>query len=256
MKKHNLLISFIILIMVLICKPEVTYAFGQDTEGYCTDSKEWACAVCKYTNESFKEPLTFYIKSDGTNVDFTYTEALNSDQRTYWVQMAGSMSLSVFANNNNDNISLVNCPATLYGIDNNTYGAWKQIIINPNSGEYKFKTSDSYFNQKRFYSDDKKHAQTKVDKDCEGVLGTDLIEFFQKILNWVKIVAPILVIVLGSIDFAGALLKDDKDALSKAFGKLMKRIIIAIVLFFIPVILNFILDIYNGISSDSINTCV
>ena len=75
---------------------------------------------------------------------------------------------------------------------------------------------------------------------CDGILGPELIDFFQMIFNWIKIIAPIAVVILSSVDFAGALLKDDKDALSKASSKLIKRLIVAVALFFIPTILNYL----------------
>ena len=94
-----------------------------------------------------------------------------------------------------------------------------------------------------------------AEKTCEGILGRDLIDLIHMLFNWIRIVAPILVIVLGSVDFAGALLKDDKDALSKASGKLVKRLIIAIALFLVPTLLNFVIDIYNGINVNQIQIC-
>lgn len=96
----------------------------------------------------------------------------------------------------------------------------------------------------------------EVDVNCNGIIGTELIELLRTIFNWIKIVAPILVVVLGSVDFAGALLKDDKDALSKALGKFVKRLIVAIALFFIPTILNFLFDVYYSVRGIDITTCL
>ena len=83
-----------------------------------------------------------------------------------------------------------------------------------------------------------------------------MIDFLKMILNWIRIIAPILVIVLTSIDFAGAMLKDDKDALTKATSRLVKRLIIAAALFFVPTIINFILDIYSDVRGIDVTTCL
>lgn len=94
-----------------------------------------------------------------------------------------------------------------------------------------------------------------VEATCEGVLGKDLIDFINKIFRWICIIAPILVIVLGSVDFAGAILQDDKDAIKKASTKFIKRLIIAIAIFFIPIFLNFLFDIYKTVTGKSIVLC-
>ena len=91
------------------------------------------------------------------------------------------------------------------------------------------------------------------DNSCNSILGPEMIDFLQMILNWVRIIAPTLVIVLSSIDFAGAMLKDDKDALSKATSRLVKRLIIAAALFFVPTIINFLLDIYSDVRGIDVN---
>ncbi len=94
-----------------------------------------------------------------------------------------------------------------------------------------------------------------VETNCEGILGQDLLDFINKIFRWIQILAPIFVIIMGGIDFAGAILQDDKDALKKASSKLVKRLIIAVALFFIPFILSFILNIFNDITGAGSSTC-
>ena len=74
----------------------------------------------------------------------------------------------------------------------------------------------------------------------------------QQILNYIKIIGPILVVVLSSIDFAGVVVKGDDEAMAKAKKKLITRLILAACLFFIPVITEALLDIF-GITSSA--TC-
>lgn len=95
----------------------------------------------------------------------------------------------------------------------------------------------------------------KAEADCEGILGDDLLDLINKVFRWIQIIAPIFVIIMGSIDFAGAILQDDKDALKKASSKFVKRLIIAVALFFIPMILDFILNIFNDITGAASSTC-
>ena len=71
----------------------------------------------------------------------------------------------------------------------------------------------------------------------------------QKLLNMIKIVGPILVIVLSSVDFLKVIVKSDDDAMAGATRKLGYRLILAGLLFFIPTIVTAILQLF-GITSD------
>lgn len=78
----------------------------------------------------------------------------------------------------------------------------------------------------------------KIDNaNCETILG-DLVEEFQKYYNWIKIIAPILLIVFGAIDFSNAVFNQGKDQLSKALSKFIKRTIAALAIFFLPMLIN------------------
>ena len=86
-------------------------------------------------------------------------------------------------------------------------------------------------------------------KDCESLLDDDL----QKVLKWalavVRIGAPIILIVMITVDFGQAVISQDQEAVKKATSKAVKRVIAAIALFFIPYIVELLLDmigITNG----------
>lgn len=98
------------------------------------------------------------------------------------------------------------------------------------------------------------------DQDCEGsnsILGDPNDEdsvawLLQQVLNYIKIIGPILVVILSSIDFAQVIIKSDDDAMKKAQKKLITRLLLAACLFFIPTLVQVMLDIF-GITSAS--TC-
>ena len=72
------------------------------------------------------------------------------------------------------------------------------------------------------------------------------LQDFQNIFDFCKIVIPLLVIGLSTFDFIKAVTgKDDKD-MKKAFNKLLKRLALAVVFFFLPVILEFLLTTLIG----------
>ncbi len=88
-------------------------------------------------------------------------------------------------------------------------------------------------------------ADGDVNCNSMGDLKTDLNNLF----NVLKIVIPLLVIGLSMYDFIKAITaKDDKD-IKKAFQKLIKRFVYAVLLFFLPVLINLLLDLIGTNSS-------
>ena len=72
------------------------------------------------------------------------------------------------------------------------------------------------------------------------------------ILNFIKILGPILVVLLSGVDFLIVIFKSDDEAMGKAQKKLAKRLVLAGLLFFIPLLVQVILGVF-GITSNS--TC-
>ncbi len=76
------------------------------------------------------------------------------------------------------------------------------------------------------------------DPNTEG----DFANYLQQIFNVFKYLAPALVIVLSTVEFIKAAASDDKDALMKASKKTGVRIVLAIALFFLPGLINFLFE--------------
>ena len=86
-----------------------------------------------------------------------------------------------------------------------------------------------------------------IEEKCEAMFGDpnkegDFANYLQQIFNVFKYLAPALVIVLSIVEFIKAAASDDKDALMKAGKKTGIRIVLAISLFFIPGLINFLFD--------------
>ena len=84
-------------------------------------------------------------------------------------------------------------------------------------------------------------------KDSESVAW-----LLDQILTWMTIIGMLLVVVLSSIDFLSVVVKSDDEAMAKAARKFGLRLVLAVLLFFVPTITNAILDIF-GLTSQS--TC-
>ena len=81
--------------------------------------------------------------------------------------------------------------------------------------------------------------------DSWGNLKTDL----QNIFNFAKILVPLLVIGLSTYDFIKAITSKEAKDIKKAFNILLKRLLYAIIFFFLPVLLNFLLELVGTNSS-------
>lgn len=80
---------------------------------------------------------------------------------------------------------------------------------------------------------------------CKGLLGDRLTEILQGAFGLMKIAGPILVIVMTIIDLIKATAMGGKDDLSKLGTKTIKRLIYAVLLFFIPSLLNWLFGLFS-----------
>ena len=93
------------------------------------------------------------------------------------------------------------------------------------------------------------------DSTCQGFLGNkecgvgkncDPAYYLDLVFKLVKYSAIVLVFVLSIIDFIRAIASQDKDQLNKAIQSAVKRLIAAIIIFFVPIVLNFILGLLGA----------
>lgn len=71
----------------------------------------------------------------------------------------------------------------------------------------------------------------------------------QQILNYLKILGPMIVVIMSSVDFGKAIIQSDDESMSKAQKKLIYRLLLAASLFFLPNLVSVLLNIF-GITSD------
>ena len=90
--------------------------------------------------------------------------------------------------------------------------------------------------------------------NCD-ILSNDIVDILKQALNIIKIAGPILAIGLGMLDFVKAIIAEDPDKEQKtAFKHFLYRIIAAVLLFLIPLLLAFMMDLFlknkDGYNSD------
>lgn len=106
------------------------------------------------------------------------------------------------------------------------------------------------------FSDLSNYYDVYVVVDCKGLLGEDLVNKINSFLNIIKIAIPIILIGFGVLDFIKAIFANDDNKMKQAQISFIKRIGIAILIFFVPVIVNLILNVANEVwSFISPDTC-
>lgn len=90
-------------------------------------------------------------------------------------------------------------------------------------------------------------------QNCKSLLGNpsddkSVAWLLVKVLNYLRILGPLLVVVLSGIEFAKTIVTSDDEHMKKTENRLVTRLILVAVLFLIPTLTKLLLQIFNVIS--------
>lgn len=250
---------------------------------YSTDNSK----VCKYKANvngsteyvlllsNSKEFTLLYNKANGTRVTIEGNGTTIADISSEYWQSRDSKDYYTYGEyKNNVNTNITNCPTSIYlnlnsekaGVDWDWSGLLSFDYQNQNALDitYTFKYSfDSEANvggKNYFYfkyvdcSDMTMIPETKYSSCYSYLTSADLTEDLNNIVTILRIAIPILLIVLLSYDIAMAVFSGD-DKIKKIKGRIIKRIIIAIIIFFVPTLLELTFKLFNEIWGKEYDTC-
>lgn len=88
----------------------------------------------------------------------------------------------------------------------------------------------------------------ELDPECDALFGDPnadgtVANYIQGIFNVIKWLGPILCFAFSIIDFVKATANQDKDALAKAAKKTLTRVVLAMLLFFLPGLINTLFEL-------------
>lgn len=72
-----------------------------------------------------------------------------------------------------------------------------------------------------------------------------LVAWIMKVIEWIRYVIPILLIVLSITEFIRAITSDNEDEIKKVGTRFAKRLIVAVLIFIMPIMLEFLFGIFN-----------
>ena len=80
---------------------------------------------------------------------------------------------------------------------------------------------------------------------CDELFDQSIIELVNDVLKYPRFIVPIIIIVLGTLDFFKAVIAGKEDEMKKAQKTFIKRLIIGVCVFLVPVLINAIMWLAN-----------
>ena len=85
---------------------------------------------------------------------------------------------------------------------------------------------------------------------CSGET-LSIFRFIGRVLSIFRIVIPLLIIILGTVDLGKAIAANDENAIKKGTNSLIKRAILGVAIFFLPAIVYMIFNLIDEASETS-----
>lgn len=167
------------------------------------------------------------------NVSFRVDQASVSK---FWSKKCENTEM-YFAAINGDKSNIIIQTTKPNAIDNASYNTKEEKY--DNGGVNTFEDKSNLDNLNKEYN-----SCSQIIDMSEGKFGWIL----QKLLNYIKIAGPILVVLLSAVDFIKAMASSDENVFKKAQSRLMIRLIAALALFLVPTLVQLLLGLINGIS--------
>ena len=156
-----------------------------------------------------------------------------------------------------DDLNVANTAIENIGTKKKHFGFYAQNKVGMSENEYRNEYAQSVFKPSPNGFDG---AVTEL--TCDELFGSkddpdSLAYLINQILLYVRIIVPILIILLGSLDFAKAVVAAKEDEMKKAQKTFVRRLIAGVAVFFAPVIVNLIMQladiVWEGLGYTSCN---
>ena len=209
---------------------------------------------CRYVNSDLDYILVYY-----NDTSSTITMYLRKENKYYTILNGNSITIgSLNAKKSwtyyNEINGLKSCPSELYIKENFITNAdmyfyyiygdksliTEDIITIGISTDYKLNQCNG----------NSSTTTTPSKNGCE-LIPSKIREYINTAMTYIRIAVPILLVGLIIFDFVSALFAASEDKMKKAQGKILKRIIIAVVIFFVPTLINLLFNIVNDVWSNA-----
>lgn len=227
--------------------------------------------TCKYsleTNQGKKYVLYYYNNSESLLIYNNYNgERImvnNQDVVTKETKDDSTGAINIYKDKYQIKIpnNISKCPNDIYLNLNNTKAidsSGAQIIRTTYERDYTWDNLPNGKNTQKFSyisCKDKGEMPESVYENCGSLLEkTGLQEDINDIMTIIRIAIPIMLIALIAYDMVMAVLSGSDDKIKKSRDRIFKRIVIAIVIFFVPTFINLIFGMVNEVWGTKFETC-
>lgn len=245
-------------------KSNMGTAFGKKAVGFISKKKDYDVLeqVKSYFNKWIlgDMPCSEFGEIDKNNVGTIMKEKVEKDFQTNFLQGQAIPKFILNSQQYTSNIEkgvekkIKSCSAEIDEmqkkgeIDETTAERWKNNIQNLDPKDVQNAVDDA----RDKLSDDSNFDLSDYNQpqDCVGIFGdpTDkesLAYLIQTILNYIKVIGPILVVILSSFDFVKVIWTSDDENMKKAQQKLAKRLVAAVLLFLLPLLIDIMFNLIN-----------
>ena len=87
-------------------------------------------------------------------------------------------------------------------------------------------------------------CQLDASSGC-GSLGPKVVKWLYKIIKWARYIIPVIIIILVMLEYIKALASEDEKAMKDATSHMFTRLMVAAIIFLLPFILDFILNLFK-----------
>lgn len=284
-KKYSYLIVLVAMLLIGINK---TYADSQKNCYYMSENEDFKMSISITYNgnpyvasDKFKSEATLWKTGKGQN-------PLSTDKIENWFKSKKIADVSIEGIYNGKAeadsdpnptcpkyIIYTSCPGWFFGwgTSNKTFvtnsgttaqNAVKAANSNCSYANYASNYKDGHqITKEEFFNEFITEGLIEYDKTKGEYTCSDMNELFgskddpdsirymvNEVLTYVRIIVPILIILLGTIDFAKAVIAGKEDNMKKAQSDFIKRLIAGVIVFLVPTLVDIIMGladiVWNG----------
>ena len=217
----------------------------------------YGCASCIYAISNYE--VTYNVTSNGSDITVDF-----NTNKTGSTSTAYNFTNNLEKKNFKSGDEIV-CPSNIYvvyGMSGTSITARlysekkdnsvKAVISTSSTDNNKTITGSTSSNDDT--SDDSTEDSTVGKTGC-SIFSDEFIDFMQVILNYIRIAGIVLTVVLSIMDYAKTIFSSDDKSNEKANKRFSTRLIVLALLFLIPAILTFVLNLFNIQGTGENGTC-
>lgn len=230
--------------------------------GLCSGKNESGASsqkVCDYADATTKNGLFYSGEGNNCTIEYNNQEYNFENNTTCTMINASNACPDIFFNESTKEIEIATYDYNKWFNNNNNYDSdiFNYVCGGNTQPKYFCEASGCEFEgNANINCIDIGKSMTTSSSICSDNNVLKALRFVGYLLFAAKIIIPIILIIMGSIDYGQAIISSDADSVKKATNTFMRRVIAAIIIFFIPTIVNVV---FRGLlhfkTFDEYNNC-